>query len=116
MPKKGKKIKFTSGSDSESDESQEDEDQDVSINVDSSSSSKSSHTFSDKLSLSLPVPTGASRAQAQHAPPLLVAAIGQEHRLGRWQRIKEARNVAVVIPLVFAESRRGATDIGQDED
>ncbi|OWF42493.1 U3 small nucleolar RNA-interacting protein 2-like isoform X2 [Mizuhopecten yessoensis] len=30
---------------------------------------------------------------------MLVAGIGQEHRLGRWWRIKEARNGAVVIKL-----------------
>lgn len=29
----------------------------------------------------------------------LVAAIGQEHRLGRWSRIKEARNGVYVVPL-----------------
>jgi len=29
----------------------------------------------------------------------IVAAVGQEHRLGRWWRIKEARNSIVIIPL-----------------
>lgn len=29
----------------------------------------------------------------------LVAAVGQEHRLGRWWRIKEAVNSIVVIPF-----------------
>ena len=29
----------------------------------------------------------------------LVAAVGQEHRLGRWTRIKEAKNGVAVIPL-----------------
>ena len=29
----------------------------------------------------------------------LAAAIGQEHRLGRWFRIKEARNSLAIIPL-----------------
>ncbi len=29
----------------------------------------------------------------------LVAAVGQEHRLGRWTRIKEAKNSILVIPL-----------------
>ncbi len=33
----------------------------------------------------------------------LVAAIGQEHRLGRWWRIKEARNSLVVLHLNPAE-------------
>lgn len=31
----------------------------------------------------------------------LVAAVGQEHRLGRWWSTKEARNVILIIPLVF---------------
>lgn len=30
----------------------------------------------------------------------LIAAVGQEHRLGRWWRIKEATNCVLVIPLV----------------
>lgn len=29
----------------------------------------------------------------------LVAGVGQEHRLGRWWRLKEAKNSVVVIPL-----------------
>lgn len=30
----------------------------------------------------------------------LIAAVGQEHRLGRWWRIKEAKNSVIVIPLL----------------
>lgn len=30
----------------------------------------------------------------------LIAAIGQEHRLGRWVRIKEAKNSVLIIPLL----------------
>lgn len=30
----------------------------------------------------------------------LIAAVGQEHRLGRWWRIKEAKNHVLVIPLL----------------
>jgi len=30
---------------------------------------------------------------------LLIAGIGQEHRLGRWSRIKEAKNGIRIIPL-----------------
>lgn len=30
----------------------------------------------------------------------LVAAIGQEHRLGRWWKIKEAKNSVLVIPFI----------------
>lgn len=30
----------------------------------------------------------------------LIAAIGQEHRLGRWWRIKEAKNSILIIPLL----------------
>ena len=29
----------------------------------------------------------------------LIAGIGQEHRLGRWWRLKEAKNSICVIPL-----------------
>ena len=29
----------------------------------------------------------------------IVAAVGQEHRLGRWWRMKEARNSIAIIPL-----------------
>lgn len=34
----------------------------------------------------------------------LIAAVGQEHRLGRWWRIKEAKNSVVVIPLLKKSS------------
>lgn len=34
----------------------------------------------------------------------LIAAIGQEHRLGRWWRIKEAKNTVMVIPLLKKSS------------
>jgi ribosomal RNA-processing protein 9 len=30
----------------------------------------------------------------------VIVGVGQEHRLGRWWRIKEARNSILVIPLV----------------
>lgn len=30
----------------------------------------------------------------------LIAGVGQEHRLGRWWRIPEARNCITIIPLV----------------
>lgn len=33
----------------------------------------------------------------------LVCGIGQEHRLGRWQRIATAKNSVLVIPLSMAE-------------
>ena len=33
----------------------------------------------------------------------LLAAIGQEHRLGRWSRIAEAKNQLVCIPLTYEE-------------
>ena len=34
----------------------------------------------------------------------LLAAVGQEHKLGRWWRIKEAKNAILVIPLTQTES------------
>ena len=33
----------------------------------------------------------------------LVVGVGQEHRLGRWWKIKEARNQIVIIPLTRKE-------------
>lgn len=35
----------------------------------------------------------------------LVAAVGQEHRLGRWWRIPEAKNSIVIIPLVQTKNK-----------
>lgn len=32
---------------------------------------------------------------------LLIAAVSQEHALGRWQRIKEAKNAVQVFPLKY---------------
>lgn len=35
----------------------------------------------------------------------LIAAVGQEHRLGRWWRIPEAKNSIVVIPLIQTKNK-----------
>ncbi|KAK1135999.1 hypothetical protein K0M31_000568 [Melipona bicolor] len=35
----------------------------------------------------------------------LIAGIGQEHRLGRWWRIPEAKNVVVIIPLTQTKTK-----------
>jgi len=37
-----------------------------------------------------------------HKPRFLIAGIGQEHRLGRWSTVKEARNGLRIIPLPFS--------------
>lgn len=34
----------------------------------------------------------------------LAAAVGQEHRRGRWWRIREAKNSVVVVPLRLEET------------
>jgi len=34
----------------------------------------------------------------------LICAMGQEHRLGRWERIKEAKNSILVIPLTYKDA------------
>lgn len=34
-------------------------------------------------------------------PPILVAAVGQEPRLGRWMKIKKAKDGGLVVPLCF---------------
>ena len=50
----------------------------------------------------------------------VVAAVGQEHRLGRWFRIPEARNSLAVVPLPEAAHRRrrllGAGDEAGDDE
>ncbi|XP_068014071.1 U3 small nucleolar RNA-interacting protein 2 [Melanerpes formicivorus] len=46
------------------------------------------------------------------AGDFLVAGLGQEHRLGRWWRIKEAKNSICIIPL----KRRAAPPSPQDPD
>nr|ACO12870.1 U3 small nucleolar RNA-interacting protein 2 [Lepeophtheirus salmonis] len=44
----------------------------------------------------------------------LLAGIGQEHRLGRWWRIKEARNSILVLPLNFNEEEEEEEDINEE--
>ncbi|KAJ8259793.1 hypothetical protein GJAV_G00173520 [Gymnothorax javanicus] len=39
----------------------------------------------------------------------LVAGVGQEHRLGRWWRIKEAKNGLYIIPLKMRDAEQEAT-------
>ena len=58
----------------------------------------------------------------------LAAAVGQEHRLGRWERITAGRNRTVVIPLEIDDtldveavnygdaSRVGAASASDDDD
>lgn len=41
----------------------------------------------------------------------LVAGIGQEHKLGRWWRIKNAKNALCIIPL----ERRENTENGKED-
>ena len=36
----------------------------------------------------------------------LIAGVGQEHRLGRWERIKSAKNSVKIIPLSFIEEKK----------
>jgi ribosomal RNA-processing protein 9 len=45
---------------------------------------------------------------------LLVAAVGQEHKLGRWLRIKEARNGLRIIEL--AAKSKDSDDGSQDDE
>lgn len=35
----------------------------------------------------------------QNAPPIVIAALGKEHKLGRWVKVDEAKNGTLVIPL-----------------
>ena len=34
-----------------------------------------------------------------HSGKFLIAGVGQEHRLGRWESIKQAKNAVYIIPL-----------------
>lgn len=47
----------------------------------------------------IPVLGFVNRLELSSSGSHLVASLGQEHRLGRWWRIKEARNVVAIIPL-----------------
>ncbi|EPQ29507.1 uncharacterized protein PFL1_02726 [Pseudozyma flocculosa PF-1] len=44
---------------------------------------------------------GMVRGSKESVPPFLVAAIGQEPKFGRWFKIKEAKNGALVVPFAF---------------
>lgn len=46
-------------------------------------------------------PAAATMGSKDSVPPILVAALGQEHKFGRWMQIKDARNVALVVPFSF---------------
>ncbi len=50
----------------------------------------------------------------------LVAAVGQEHRLGRWEHLKKARNEVCVVQLPSGGEDEGVTamdtdSVGEDE-
>ena len=45
-------------------------------------------------------------SHAGSAGRFVAAAVGQEHRLGRWFRIKEARNSLCIVPLPAALHRK----------
>lgn len=62
----------------------------------SSSSSYNSQQSEEQISQ--------DKSSAQGQTLLLVAALGQEPVRGRWLRIREARNGALIIPLVLASS------------
>lgn len=47
---------------------------------------------------------------------MLVAALGQEHRLGRWKRIKDARNGLAIVKLLDSDAERAQeSEQGEDE-
>uniref|UniRef100_H2T4F1 U3 small nucleolar RNA-interacting protein 2 n=1 Tax=Takifugu rubripes TaxID=31033 RepID=H2T4F1_TAKRU len=48
---------------------------------------------------SIPVPGFVNSLKFSSSGRFLVAGVGQEHRLGRWWRIKEAKNGIYIIPL-----------------
>lgn len=56
-----------------------------------------------KLNFEIPVNGFVNTLQFANDGSFLIAGIGQEHRLGRWWRNKEAKNVILIIPLVKKE-------------
>lgn len=52
-----------------------------------------------KLKFEIPVTGFVNALTFTNDSSSLIAGIGQEHRLGRWQRLKEAKNVILVIPF-----------------
>lgn len=56
-----------------------------------------------KLKFEIPVDGFVNCLQFTSDGSALIAGIGQEHRLGRWWRIKDAKNVILVVPLVKKE-------------
>ena len=44
----------------------------------------------------------------------LIAGVGQEHRLGRWWKVKEARNQVMVIPLKRGDNMIADTEINEE--
>jgi ribosomal RNA-processing protein 9 len=56
-----------------------------------------------KLKFEIPVEGFVNSLQFSSDGNFLIAGIGQEHRLGRWWRIKEAKNVIMVFPLTKKE-------------
>lgn len=56
-----------------------------------------------KLNFEIPVIGFVNSLQFTSDGSYLIAGIGQEHRLGRWWKIKEAKNVILVIPLIKKE-------------
>lgn len=52
------------------------------------------------LHFEIPVPGFINSLAFTNDGTRLIACVGQEHRLGRWWRVKEAKNAVMVIPLV----------------
>lgn len=69
------------------------------------------HGSSLKPVAALPCPGYVNGLAFGRSGELLVAAVGKEHRLGRWAPVKEARNGVLVVRL--PEQERG---IGEDDD
>lgn len=55
------------------------------------------------LNFEIPVEGFVNSLQFSSDGSFLVAGIGQEHRLGRWWRNKEAKNVIKIFPLIKKE-------------
>lgn len=52
-----------------------------------------------KLKFEIPVKGFVNSLEFTSDGSSLIAGVGQEHRLGRWWRLKEAKNVILVIPF-----------------
>ncbi|XP_035615945.1 U3 small nucleolar RNA-interacting protein 2 [Oncorhynchus keta] len=63
---------------------------------------------------SIPVPGFVNSLKFSSSGKFLVAGVGQEHRLGRWWRLKEAKNGLYIIPLKRQQPEQEGVQNGEE--